>query len=180
MTPESGYLSIFFGPMFSGKTTALIEKYKKYTFIGKKVLVINYSGDTRYSVEHLSTHDGQMIPCIWATTLADIAYLDHDIILINEGQFFGDLFSAVMNMVNIGKKRVYICGLDGDFKRNKFGQLLELIPFCDDVVKLKALCSWCKNGKEAIFSHRISEEATQIVIGSNNYVPLCRDCYERA
>jgi thymidine kinase len=180
MSNESGYLSIFLGPMFSGKTTALIEKYKKYTFIGKKVLVINFSGDTRYSIEKLSTHDGQMIPCIWASTLSDIKYTEYDVILINEGQFFSDLYDTVINMINIEKKRVYICGLDGDFKRNKFGQLLELIPVCDNVIKLKALCSWCRNGKEAIFSHRISEEAAQIVIGSDNYVPLCRDCYDHA
>jgi thymidine kinase len=43
------------------------------------------------------------------------------------------------------KKRVYICGLDSDFERKKFGQILDLIPVCDKIVKLTSLCSKCKN-----------------------------------
>ena len=43
------------------------------------------------------------------------------VILINEGQFFEDLFDWVIMMVEIYKKDVYVCGLDGDFKRNEFG-----------------------------------------------------------
>jgi len=177
----TGYLGLYLGPMFSGKTTVIIEKYKKHTFIGEKVLVINFSGDTRYSVEQLASHDGHMIPCTWATKLAEISQSDvsqANVILINEGQFFDDLYEFVVERLNVDKKRIYICGLDGDFKRRKFGRLLDLIPLCDDVVKLRALCSWCRNGKEAIFSHRISDEQGQIVIGSSNYVPLCRECYE--
>ena len=80
-------------------------------------------------------------------------------------------------MVENHNKIVYICGLDGDFKRNRFGKILELIPYCDKIVKLQSLCSICKNGNPAIFSYRITEESSQIVIGSDNYIPLCRACY---
>jgi thymidine kinase len=81
-------------------------------------------------------------------------------------------------MIGVYNKKVYICGLDGDFKQQKFGELLDLIPHCDKVEKLTALCSICKNGKKALFSHRISDETSQVVIGSINYVPLCRSCYQ--
>jgi thymidine kinase len=76
-------------------------------------------------------------------------------------------------------KKIYICGLDGDFERKKFGQILELIPFCDKVTKLTSLCSICKNGTPAIFSLRITNEKEQTVIGSENYLPVCRDCYDK-
>jgi len=83
-------------------------------------------------------------------------------------------------MVENHSKTVYVCGLDGDFQRNKFGEILDLIPYCDNVVKLKSLCSQCRNGKRALFSHRMTEETTQVSIGSSNYVPLCRKCFDTA
>jgi thymidine kinase len=128
-----------------------------------------------------------MIPCIFAENIGSIwndskhKFYDDlhnaDVILINEGQFFDDLFKTVLEMVEVKHKKVYICGLDGDFLRNKFGQLTDLIPYCDKLTKLQSLCSVCKNGKKAIFSHRKTQETSQIVIGADNYMPLCRNCY---
>jgi thymidine kinase len=187
-TNESdGYLELFIGPMFSGKTTQLIQIYKTYKYIGKNIAVINYMDDVRYDNTQLSSHDKIMIPCIFAENIGSIwndsrhKFYDDlhnaDVILINEGQFFEDLFKTVLEMVEVKHKKVYICGLDGDFLRNKFGQLTDLIPYCDKVTKLQSLCSVCKNGKKAIFSHRITHETSQIVIGADNYMPLCRNCY---
>jgi thymidine kinase len=180
-----GYLELIIGPMFSGKTTALMNIYDRNILLGKSVCVVNYSGDTRYHESMLSTHDKRMIPCVFASTLRkifsdDILRQDHisDVILINEGQFFSDLHEVVMELVEQYGKSVYICGLDGDFKRNKFGQLLDLIPLCDKVDKLRSNCHMCNNN--AIFSHRITNECDQVVIGSTNYVPLCRVCYNKS
>ena len=185
--PVSGYLELILGPMFSGKTTQLIQVYKKYLYIEKKVTTINYYEDTRYDSALLSTHDKIMIPCIQSSTIMKLwndcenvhynELREADVILINEGQFFEDLYESVIDMVENHNKIVYICGLDGDFKRNRFGKILELIPYCDKIVKLQSLCSICKNGNPAIFSYRITEESSQIVIGSDNYIPLCRACY---
>jgi thymidine kinase len=176
-----GYLEIILGPMFSGKTTELIRIYKTYDFIGQTPLVINYSGDTRYSTTHLSSHDEIKLPCIFIDKLMYIIEDDCiqkvDVVLINEGQFFEDLYEFVVNLVEKYNKKVYICGLDGDFKQKRFGTILDLIPHCDKVVKMRALCALCRNGKPAAFSHRVSSEEDQIVIGVNNYIPLCRLCY---
>jgi thymidine kinase len=176
---DCGYLEIILGPMFSGKTTHLVSQYKKFTYIGKKVCVINYSEDKRYHETMLSTHDKIMIPCIFSERLGDIREVDDaDVIIINEGQFFEDLFEVVIDLVEKKHKSVYVCGLDGDFKRNKFGKILDLIPYCDKVMKLNSLCSQCRDGTMGVFSHRISKETSQVVIGSDNYQPLCRKCYQ--
>ena len=183
----SGFLHIYLGPMFSGKTTKLIQIFKTRTYIGKKVVVLNYSQDNRYSENMLSTHDKMMIPCIFVDTLHDIwknstnqyykEIREADTILINEGQFFPDIYETVLEIVEQHNKEVHICGLDGDFKRNIFGSLLQLIPYCNTVEKLIALCADCRDGTPALFSYRISEEKEQIVIGSDNYKPVCRNCY---
>ncbi len=176
----AGYLELWIGPMFSGKTTQLIQTYKQYHYIGKNMCVVNYHLDQRYHDTMLSTHDKMMIPCLQTSLLKNIKHdaLQSDVILINEGQFFADLFNEVIDLVEVHKKKVYICALDGDFKREKFGSVLDLIPYCDKVTKLNALCSSCKNGTKALFSHRLTQEEDQVVIGSDNYMPLCRRCYK--
>jgi len=190
---DTGYLGLFIGPMYSGKTSKLIELYKQFSFCGVNTMTINYAEDTRYSDSMLSTHDMNMIPCIMATTLSEVANIvgqkredvekDNEfnnarIILINEGQFFKDIVEWVTKAVCEYNKCVYICGLDGDFKRQLFGNWLDLIPLCDTVKKLHSFCNGCKK-RQALFSHRISSEKEQKVIGSDaKYVPLCRKCYD--
>ena len=39
---KTGYLELIAGPMYSGKTSKILELYKQYTFCGIKCLVINW------------------------------------------------------------------------------------------------------------------------------------------
>ena len=201
---STGYLELILGPMFSGKTSRIVEIYKQCEFCNISVVVINHTIDNRYDDELLSTHDKVKIPCIKTERLSyvcsdsinigpnlhmderDLNSIPHvqqkiklatsDVILINEGQFFEDLYEVVVEMLKQNKK-IYICGLDGDFERKKFGQILDLIPLCDKVTKLTSLCSLCKNGTPGIFSMRLTHETDQTVVGSDNYIPVCRKCY---
>jgi thymidine kinase len=193
---NNAYLELIIGPMFSGKTSYLLDIYKKCKLCNISMAVINHSSDNRYTNNSsLSTHDKLMVPCISTKSLMELWNYDDleekyneksnnhmsirnaNVILINEGQFFNDLYPCVIDMLK-EKKQVYICGLDGDFQRQKFGDILELIPMCDKVTKLNSLCSICKNGTPGIFSKRISNEKEQFLIGSDNYLPVCRNCYE--
>jgi thymidine kinase len=75
-------------------------------------------------------------------------------------------------------KFVYVCGLDGDFQMKKIGNVLDIIPFADEVIKKQALCAICRNGKKASFTKRLSDESSQKLIGTNNYIPVCRKCHK--
>ena len=110
-----------------------------------------------------------MIDSINIDKLSLISPLLHmyDVFVINEGQFFDDLYDIVNIMVNLHKKKVYVAGLDGDFKRRKFGQMLDIISMADDVIKLKSICINCKKN-EGIFTHRLSNEQQQVLVGNNN------------
>jgi thymidine kinase len=193
---SKGYLELIIGPMYSGKTSKLLEIYKQCKFCDISVCVINHSLDKRYHDSMLSSHDKVMVPCLNIENLHDLWFnngeidltvfgdntnynliRNSDVILINEGQFFNNLYNVVNDMLK-NNKVVYVCGLDGDFERKKFGEILDLIPLCDKVTKLTSLCSLCKNGRHGIFSMRISNEKEQTVIGSENYLPVCRNCYD--
>jgi len=193
----SSYLELIIGPMYSKKSSRLVEIYNQCKFCNISVAVINHSIDTRYDEKLMTTHDQIKIPCIQTTKLIDVwDYKDiyshfnensdrhiklrsADVILINEGQFFEDLYEVVVDMLK-SNKRVYICGLDSDFERKKFGQILDLIPLCDKVNKLTSLCSQCKDGTPGIFSMRLTSEKQQTLVGINSYIPVCRRCYENS
>ena len=175
---KTGYLKVILGPMFSGKTTELIKIYNSHKACDIKVCAINHSSDKRYHDNKLSTHDRDMIDSINIDKLSLISPLLHmyDVFVINEGQFFDDLYDIINIMVNLHKKKVYVAGLDGDFKRRKFGQMLDIISLADDVIKLKSICINCKKN-DGIFTHRLSNEKQQVLVGNNNYTSLCRHCY---
>jgi len=172
------YLEIILGSMYAGKTSRLVEIYKQCEFCNISVSVINHAIDNRYGDELMSTHDQIKINCIRTDKLFYILsrVTNSSVILINEGQFFPDLETFVKILLSRDKK-IYVCGLDGDFERKKFGQILDLIPLCDKVSKLSSLCSLCKNGTPGIFSKRVTCEKQQTVVGSVNYIPVCRNCY---
>ena len=181
-----GYLELAIGPMFSGKTTWILEIHKRFHFCGVKVAVINYSQDRRYCQDMLSSHDEQMIPCIMLDEFREneedfktFPELDEaQVILINEGQFFKNIIPFVTTLLE-KSKIVYVCGLDGDFRQEKFGHILDLIPMCDKIHKMRSLCAVCKNGTRAIFTHRISNVSEQEQVGVDDYIPVCRKCYKQ-
>lgn len=109
MYNSKAYLEIIIGPMYSGKTSKLIEIYKQCKFCNIPVIVINHSFDKRYHDSMLSSHDKNMIPCIQTTNLLSLDIKDDiKIILINEGQFFGDLIEFVEKMLE-KKKKIHVC-----------------------------------------------------------------------
>ena len=189
-------LHVILGPMFSGKTSKLLEIYEQCVLSNINVLVVNHSSDLRYSDTMLSTHNKKMIPCKLTNKLNDLyditniqpeendnrldssGVMDAQVILINEGQFFDDLYDWVYFMVEVYNKKIYVCGLDGDSNRKRFGQMLDLIPISDKVTKLRSLCVICKNGTKAPFTLRTTSGNEQILIGSDDcYKPVCRNCY---
>tara|TARA_B110000483_G_scaffold243003_1_gene330812 strand:+ start:4516 stop:5061 length:546 start_codon:yes stop_codon:yes gene_type:complete len=173
------------GCMFSGKTSALINIAKMQKLLNKNVLIINFEGDTRYSSNSkITTHDNvsfDCVPCakdlLFMITKSN-DYNKADVICINEGQFFDNLVAFCVQ-ASTESKAVYVCGLDGDYLKRPFGEILNLIPHCESVCKLQALCMSCKNGTAASFTKKLTKSENLVEIGSTEtYMPVCRICYE--
>ena len=178
---NTGSLHLKVGPMYAGKTSKLIETYEECLYNDEKTIVLTHSAEIRYSIDKLSTHDQKKISCFKCESIKSFMndYKDEiescKFILIDEGQFFHDL-TETLYLVNTLNKHLFVFGLDGDFQRNKFGQILDLIPHCDTVEKMSATCSICR--RSAIFSDRMNESTEQTQVGScGMYRPLCRECY---
>ena len=69
----SGRITIYMGCMYSGKTSALISSCRRHLSIDRKILVINYIADNRYSeFSEIVSHNKDKISCIKVTKLEDI------------------------------------------------------------------------------------------------------------
>ena len=178
---QVGQINLIYGCMFSGKTSELIRECRRRLNIGQKVLGINYSDDKRYTDEnYIVAHNLERINCIRVKYLKDIPISEIqqiDFIFIDEGQFFSDIKEYVIKWCEEYHKSITIISLDGDFQRNIFGGVFELIPYCDKITKLTALCKLCGDGTDALFTCRKSSENKQVVIGIDNYIPVCRKHY---
>jgi thymidine kinase len=178
-------IDIIIGPMMCGKTSEVIRKLIIYHEMDMKVLYINHVVDNRSKMT-LSTHNVTIgnIPFdsikIEMLGLCDIS--KYDVIAIDEAQFFRDLKNIVVDWVETQKKIVIVAGLNGDFRRQPFGEINELIPYCDAITKLTAFCVSCrKKGviRNGLFSKRMISDKADIVIGGKDiYLPTCRECFD--
>ena len=181
----SGRIDIVIGSMFSGKSTELIRRINRYKVLGKKILVINHRLDQRYSENSISTHSNMVLECLSLQKLSDIKgnekyqkeYDNCEVLVIEEAQFFDDLYDVVVNAADNDNKIVIVAGLDGDSNREEFGDILKLIPKCDSVKKLHALCVKCKDGTAASFTKRLVKNDSQIYIGVSEFIAVCRFHY---
>ena len=52
-----GEIQLILGPMFSGKTTELLRRIRRFQVAKRECVVLKYAKDTRYNVKEASTHD---------------------------------------------------------------------------------------------------------------------------
>jgi thymidine kinase len=171
-------LELYIGPMFSGKTTELIRQIRLLKIINKKILIVKPIIDNRYDENKIVSHNMDGENCIIVNKLNEISNDTiklNDVIIIDEGHFFDDLKENISYWLNNNNIHIIIGGLDGDYKMNKIGQILELIPIADKCIKLNSICLLCNDGTKAPFTLRKIKSSEQICIGGNDiYISVCR------
>jgi thymidine kinase len=180
-------LELIIGPMFAGKSTEAIKRVREFQLQGISYFVITSYKDIRYDSngESINTHSGKSIPARAMVNLADVRNITEFVtashVVIEEAQFFPDLYDLVVEMVEKRRQHVTVFGLDGDSERRPFGQVLNLIPFADKYVKLYAECKLCGNNTPAVFTKRTSGAVGQVCVGGEeSYNAVCRKHYLEA
>jgi thymidine kinase len=176
------HLTLILGPMFAGKSSAILSRVKRAKVLGWKTMVITCDIDKRYDVSgaKVMTHDLTGIEAVGVNVLEGVTwtkeYLHARLIVIEEAQFFPDLYKFVVEAVDKHGKDVVVVGLDGDSDRKPFGQILELVPLADEVMRLTSLCKRCGDGTAAIFTALVSGvKGEQVCVGgAEKYEPMCR------
>ena len=176
---NEGKIELIIGPMFSGKSTRLIEIIRKYTFKDKKTIMIKFEDDKRYSDKsEVITHDLIKYDSIQCKSLLNSfdKLKNYDVIGIDEGQFFPDLVE-VCEKLSLLKKIVIVAALNGDFRMEPFQVVSRLLSKADKIKLMKAYCFNCH--KDAKFSLRIVQSNETVLIGAGEaYKPACRECHK--
>jgi len=188
----SSKLEIILGPMFSGKTTKLLEIMDTLDEQNIKYIAVKPEIDNRYTDDNnnfIVSHNLKKRECQVVSNLKDVLKEIQksktiestrsetiEYVIVDEGQFFQHLYAFCLICLEKFNVNVIVTGLDGDYKREPMGEILNLLPIANNITKLSARCNICN--AEAIFTHRTSTEKEQVLIGgSDKYVPLCRYHY---
>lgn len=182
-----GWIECICGSMFSGKSEELLRRIKRGIIAKQNVLLFKPSIDDRYSLDKVSTHNGNSYESISISSADEIYKFinnkKYDIIGIDEIQFFDSNIVKVINKLADDGIRVIVAGLDMDFKGEPFYPMPEIMAISEIVTKLHAVCSVC--GNEASISQRLinGEPASYndpvVVIGaSESYEARCRHCHK--
>ncbi len=186
MKHHDGHIEVICGSMFCGKTEELIRRVRRAMIAKQKVQVFKHDLDDRYSVQRITSHNGQYIEATPVSDSSKIeAKLDPDttIVAIDEVQFFDESIIDIANKLARQGLRVILAGLDMDFRGEPFGPMPKLLCHAEQVRKLHAICTVC--GEEASRSQRLVNgkparyDDPVIMIGAQeSYEARCRKHHE--
>jgi len=163
---NNGKINLILGPMYSGKSSELLRRYRRYIIANKKCLLVKYSKDNRYSTNQIITHDAVSYTAYNCSELSEINNMQqYDVICIDEIQFFENAAIYCNKWASEGLI-IETCGLNGDFNRKPFATISNLIPLVDNIMYISAIDK--NSGNEAPFTVRLINSNEQILIGGKN------------
>jgi thymidine kinase len=180
-----GSIELITGPMFSGKSTTLIARIERYLFAKKKVIALKWRGDNRYTKEsQIVTHSDLRCDCVPCNddelkTLYNDVLHDYDVICIDEGSFFKDIVAFCEMLANKGHT-VIVASLIGTYQRIGFNDILNLVPKCEKVTMLTAVCTCCFSDGAAftkLTRTDVEHDGKELVGGKESYMAVCRKCF---
>lgn len=182
MIHHTGCVEVICGSMFCGKTEELIRRTRRAMIAKQAVQVFKPNIDTRYGIEHVTSHNGQKIEAYPITDSHQL--LKHlapttTVVVIDEVQFLDEGIVPLVEQLASRGLRIILAGLDTDFRGEPFGPMPQLMCIAEDVTKLHAICVVCGesacrtqrlvNGKPARYDDPI------IMVGaSESYEARCR------
>ena len=166
-------LHLYTGPMFSGKSQALIQAHGSYP--GHSRLCYIPQMDHR-SKKTITSWNGWSLPAIVVEKETDIKFGWS--VFIDEAQFFDatELYRHLVNNIGV-QAHVHVAGLQYDSNKRLFEWLWRLEPFASSVIYFKAHCVLCDALCEHTYRRPEVGIARLIVGGDEIYQPRCEACW---
>lgn len=185
-TEQCHRLHVILGPMKAEKSSEAIRianKYKRYykvIYVDSKINTRNKVFDKQGRQGLVKSRSGMEIDCIIVQFLHELEqdpkFKEAHLVVIDEAQFFDDLYDHVTKWCN--QKSYIVVSLDGDYKQQLFGQACNLIPIADEITKLTAFCEICCDGTPAVCTIRTTDDESTVVdvdsAEGDKYMVVCR------
>jgi thymidine kinase len=178
--PQSGWLEVICGPMFSGKSEELIRRVTRSRIARLPVQTFKPAVDVRYAEHHVVSHSALRAEATPVSSSSELLRKVEDstvVVGIDEGQFFDvGLVDACEALAATGKQ-VVVAGLDLDYMRRPFEPIPTLCGRAEYVTKTLAVCHRC--GGPALYTQRTVRSDDLVVLGAQDaYEARCRFCYD--
>ena len=168
--------------MYSGKSTALFQRMERLLYAGKKVLLIRPKKDDRGYFTHSEGIDIRSVKKKFDEQLTieeleeiPVRYgnqFKYDAIFVDE--YF--MIPGAHYLCYQADVDVYFGGLLASSECELFEETIKILPFCDKIKKLSAVCMDCKS-ENASYSYADFDKTSTIDVGDTKYLCLCHKCY---
>jgi len=178
-------LTVVAGPMFAGKTSALIRRITAVLEAGvMPVVILKPAMDNRYADAAIMTHDGVAHPALPIASEHDLfaavgeasaraggpVHVFVDEVQFLEAPHFHGAFHEAVHALLVAGHEVTCGGLDCDWRGMPFDVSARLLAMADHVEKLTARCA--VTGLPAQKTYKKSADATRIALGAaDTYEP---------
>lgn len=195
--PGRGHICAFIGPMFSGKTGEMLCMLNRFDYVKNSLVVLfKFARDNRDGDDMVKSRDGisristaRVMNCGEIQELiveeAESSIENIIVVGIDEAQFisgmadFAEWVSGKRDTLLDKTIIVYVSALDSDSEKRMWKEIVELIPHCDQVTKMTAICGDC-GLRPAPLTRRDIATKELIVIGSKDiYTATCSVCHNK-
>lgn len=172
-----GYINVYTGPMKCGKSQKIFNELKRQLIAGRNIKVFKPTLDDRYGENVIATRAGNTVQAINIHDISELQNYDADSYFIDEFQFLDGDVSVIDKLASNGKK-FYIAGLNLTSEKKVFGKMGDLMCIADNIEIMTSICEVCKC-EEAVFSYYKGHKDNDIMVGDAEYIPVCRECYNK-
>lgn len=185
-------LTVIAGPMFAGKTSALIRHVRQALEEGSRpVVILKPAMDVRYGEAAIVTHDGVAHPALpvagerelFAAVAEAAARGEGPVhVFVDEVQFleaphFAGSFHESVHALLVAGHDVTCGGLDCDWRGMPFDVSARLLAMADRIEKLTARCN--VTGLPAAKTYKKTADAARIALGAGDtYEPRANCAWE--
>lgn len=174
-------ITLITGPMYSGKSTELFKYIEREYYAKKIIRLIRPKKDDRgyfshfdavnkaledfeIDIQYESKIDEALLHSLW---MCDSIFID-EFFMIEDAYKIASSFGAIKN--------IFYAGLSVSSELKVFPEVIKLLPYCDEIIKLNGVCMKC-GSYHGNYSFYKGKKSKDIVIGDSDYLVLCQNCY---
>ncbi|KAL0225544.1 hypothetical protein RCL1_003456 [Eukaryota sp. TZLM3-RCL] len=177
---RAGRVELCSGPVFSGKTSWLLDRLSKFSKDGLRCEIISYEKDaSALQKVSLSSHKGTTYGSLTCSSLFGLSgkFQHADVVAIDNSHFFSSVADFADSLAEQGKI-VLITSLNSAHDFTTFPSFTELLPRVDVFTLISnAKCSCGSPGSFSRFHHKNNIPSESIYPGAEHYDTSCRKCH---
>jgi thymidine kinase len=173
---------LFWGCMFSGKSTELQRTFRCLKHSGLKAQLFTPIQNSRERDQLVRTHDGNELSAITVASLREILdCVDSeqlDAVLLDEAQFV-DYLAPLCEQLYVRKVHLYMAALNQKFDGSAWPNITAILHGCE-IKQLWGVCKSCKNWTAShsfLYGTGKVDEHGNIIGGEELYQAQCTQCW---